>query len=450
MKLYPKSKVYILCPGNLNTGGPESLHQLASVLISFGVEVYMVYIGLSDIPFDEENPVHDAYKKYHVPYVFNLEASPQNVIIVPETITSFNSKNIRRVIWWMSVDNYLKNLINVMNGLLPNPLSRPVPRVFTFDKADKNIEHWGQSEYVRQFLRLNGVNKIKTIETHMSQNFLRGAAHVDLTAKKNIIAYNPRKGFEITGQIIKLEPELDWRPIMGMTRMQVQELLAQAKVYIDFGEFPGRERLPREATLSGCVVITGKRGASANDVDINIPDEFKFSLEDSVPYQVIKKIQEVFEDFETAYAKQKAFRDKELNAQKVFIEAVAKALEIRKSNREIVALPQGFNDGASLLIEKLQRESALPSFIVDDMMSTAEMANLSEGLIIREQNRNYLRLEGKLIEIINRDDAKFLYLEGRIKKFALLNPTDDELVAMKNFYEVNSEELMIFNFFRIE
>ena len=87
MKLYPESKVYILCPGNIQTGGPESVHQLASVLISLGVRVYIYYTVPEGVSFDPQNPVHDAYKKYHVPYTFNLEDSPQNIFISPETNT---------------------------------------------------------------------------------------------------------------------------------------------------------------------------------------------------------------------------------------------------------------------------------------------------------------------------------------------------------------------------
>lgn len=443
MKLYPDSKVYILCPANLKTGGPESLHQLASVLISFGIKTYMAYLQLSGVSFDKEDPVHDAYKKYHVPYTYDLEGNTKNVVVVPETITSHEVGKIRRILWWMSVDNYLKNVKNVMKGQLSNPLAYPVPKFFTFDKADKSIEHWGQSEYVRQFLRLNGITDIKTVETHMSQTFLSHAAKVDLTAKKNIVAFNPLKGFDITQQLIKLEPEINWKPIMNMTPAQVQELLTQAKVYIDFGEFPGRERLPREAILSGCVVITGKRGASANDVDINIPAEFKFGLNDTKPYAVIKKIQEVFDDFATAYDKQKAFRDKEIHAQETFVEEVAQAFGIRKTKRGTIALTQGFGDVTSLLIERLKKESLIPGFIVDDVMSTEEMAKLSNGLIIREQNRNYLLDGQKLIEIITRDDAKFLYQEGRIKNFALLNPSDVELAEVKDFYEANDVDILI-------
>ncbi|MBQ3435238.1 MAG: hypothetical protein IJG24_09390, partial [Selenomonadaceae bacterium] len=90
-------------------------------------------------------------------------------------------------------------------------------------------------------------------------------------------------------------------------------------------------------------------------------------------------------------------------------------------------------------------KSLMPGFIVDDFMSTAEMAKLSEGLIIREQNRNYLRLDDKFIEIISRDDAKFLYVEGRISKLALLEPSEEELAEVKDFYGANVDDLMTFS-----
>lgn len=83
MKLYPDSKIYILCPGNVQTGGPESMHQLASVLSSFGLHVYMAYFPLNHSLFKKDSPVHDVYKKYHIPYVLEPEDRSQNIVIAP-------------------------------------------------------------------------------------------------------------------------------------------------------------------------------------------------------------------------------------------------------------------------------------------------------------------------------------------------------------------------------
>ena len=439
MKLYPDSKVYIFCPANIQTGGPESLHQLASVLISLGVQAYMLYYD------SKEEPVHDAYKKYHVPYTSKLEDNQQNVLISPETNTThlYAFKKVRRVIWWMSIDNYLQNISLVIDECLQAPLSKPIRKYFTFQNTDKKIEHWGQSEYVCQFLKLNGVANVKTVETHMSQIFLSRASQIDLSMKKNIVAFNPNKGFKITQYLMKFAPNMDWRPIQNMTPAQVQELLAQAKVYIDFGEFPGRERLPREAILSGCVVITGKRGAAANDIDINIPDEFKFILEKSSPYQVIEKIRAVFNNFESEYIKQQAFRYKELNAKKNFVAEVIAAFDIKKLPPLSFALIQGVNEKSFLLAQEFfKSKDAISSFIVDDVLAATKV---SDDMILRAQNRNYLRVGKNFVEIIARDDAKFLYLEGRIKKFALLEPTDAELAELKDFYEADDADVLIFN-----
>ena len=65
-----------------------------------------------------------------------------------------------------------------------------------------------------------------------------------------------------------------------MTREQVFEVEKMAKVYLDFGYFPGPERIPREAAALYCNIITSQKGAAANDKDVKISGEFKFSLTD--------------------------------------------------------------------------------------------------------------------------------------------------------------------------
>ncbi|MBR4642200.1 MAG: hypothetical protein IKO74_05680 [Selenomonadaceae bacterium] len=344
----------------------------------------------------------------------------------------------------MSVNNYLENITDLVQSCLKEPLGNPMKKFFTFGKEDKDIEHWVQSEYARQFVQLNGVpeHKIYMVEDYLNQAFLSRAAQIDLTAKKNFVTFNPNKGFEVTQQLMKLAPDIVWRPIQNMTPAQVQNLLAKAKVYIDFGEFPGKDRIPREAALSNCVVITGRRGAAANDVDINIPAEFKFGMQTTLQ-DIVKKIREVFENFERELDKQKAFRDKELNAQKNFIAEVADVFKIKNFPPPSVAFIQGVQEKSFLLVQELfQSKDFTPKFIVDDVLA---MTEIFDELIWREQKRNYLRVGKNFIEIITRDDAKFLYLEGRIKRFALLEPTDTELDEVKNFYEANDSDVLIFN-----
>ncbi len=444
MKIYPDTKIYIICPGKQHSGGPELCHQLCSQLISLGVDSKLIYI-YTPASF-KSDPVHDFYKKYHLPYAFNFEDEPKNILIMPEIFTGYfyAVDKIQCVIWWLSVDNYLKSIQEIFQYFYQNSLAAPLTKIFSFHKADNEIDHFAQSEYARQFVKLNGVpdEKIHMVEDYLRQDFLSRAAQVDLSMKKNIVAFNPKKGFEVTQQLIELAPDIDWRPIENMTPAQVQKLLAAAKIYIDFGNHPGRDRIPREAAISGCVVITGRRGAAANDIDINIPAEFKFDEKTTEPQGVIKKIREVFENFPAAYEKQAAYRARIFEDKNRFTEEIILAFEIKNLPPPSVAMIQGVGEKSFLLAKELFRNKNFrPSFIVDDVMASTK---ISDKLIFREQNRNYLRVGQNFIEIITREDAKFLYLEGRIKKFALIDPSDAEIYDLQRFYEPKAEDVLIY------
>ena len=194
---------------------------------------------------------------------------------------------------------------------------------------DEPIEHWIQSEYAGQFLLINGVSKsrIKVVRDYLNPAFLTKAVTVEPAAKRDIIAYNPSKGFEFTQKLMKAAPELDWRPIKNMTPEQVQALLAQAKVYIDFGHHPGRDRIPREAAVSGCVIVTGRRGSAANNIDIAIDDSFKFNdIDENVP-RIIERIKQIFVDFPTELEKQKSYREEIMREPETFAREVESACE---------------------------------------------------------------------------------------------------------------------------
>ena len=51
--------------------------------------------------------------------------------------------------------------------------------------------------------------------------------------------------------------------------------MMESKVYIDFGNHLGKDRIPREVA-SGCCIITGKTGADKYKEDVYIGEKFKF------------------------------------------------------------------------------------------------------------------------------------------------------------------------------
>ena len=195
-------------------------------------------------------------------------------------------------------------------------------------------------------------------------------------------------------------------------------------------------------------MITDKKGAAANDVDINIPAEFKFD-ESSNLQDVIKTIRELFRNFKnftTAHEKQAEYRARILDDKNRFDKEVAELFATETQPPQGVAFVQGLNEESFLLVQEIsQSEDFTPSFIVDDTMRTDNAAELLPEVITREQNRNFVSDGQKLIEIITRDDAKFLYKEGRIKKFALLDPDDAQLDELTNFYGAADEDFLIFN-----
>ncbi|MBQ6758911.1 MAG: hypothetical protein IJP42_07515 [Selenomonadaceae bacterium] len=86
----------------------------------------------------------------------------------------------------MSVDNYLSHLMKMFSSRLKDTLAKPLAKFFYFGKEDSDVEHFVQSEYARQFVKLNGIadKKIHMVEDYLNQTFLTRAAQVDLSRKK--------------------------------------------------------------------------------------------------------------------------------------------------------------------------------------------------------------------------------------------------------------------------
>ena len=109
-----------------------------------------------------------------------------------------------------------------------------------------------------------------------------------------------------------------------MSTDEVKVLLSQSKVYIDFGNHPGKDRLPREAALLGCCIITGKRGAAKYDEDVSIPAKYKF---DDVKKEIEKignMIKECIDNYEINIKEFEDYRKKIANERKQFEKDVYK------------------------------------------------------------------------------------------------------------------------------
>jgi len=329
LNINENTKIYVACPANFATGGPELLHQLVYHLNKLGLNAYMFYYNIT-----KEDPVHPAYKEYNNPWVEKVEDNSNNVLIVPEIKTEliYNYKNIQKVIWWLSVDNFYKKfksrnkIKNIIKKLLYN---LRFYKVYQFDSKE-NIIHLVQSEYARRHLQQKGIKDVYFLGDYLNRYFIIQQTNNIDKEKKDIVVYNPKKGFEFTQKIIKFARDIEFVPIQNMTREEVADLLSTAKVYIDFGNHPGKDRIPREAAISGCCVITGKKGSAKYYEDVPISEKYKFEdKEENIP-QIVEKIRYCIDNYDEVKKDFNNYRNLIKNEEKKFIEDIKQNFNIKK------------------------------------------------------------------------------------------------------------------------
>jgi len=281
------SVVYVVCPAHFKTGGTELLHQYVACAKRHGIDCRMAYVDAT-----EEKNINPAFSKYIQSYCAfeDIEDEERNVVILPEIYTAFLSrfKKIKRVIWWESVDNYLVTASAVFNlkRILDNPKVNFLNAVRIIRRRSSGAPiraikkgagwHFVQSRYAKDFLESHGItNNVFFVSDYINEEYLKDG--VDYSEKEDLVCYNPAKGRRFTSKLLKRGKEITFVPLVGMTNEEVKKTLAKAKVYIDFGHHPGKDRFPREAASMGCCVITNKKGAALNEEDVPIGDRYKFN-----------------------------------------------------------------------------------------------------------------------------------------------------------------------------
>lgn len=335
LKINSKTKIYILCPANFATGGPEALHQLGKELVEQGFNAFMYYLNFDYTQY--ESPVHDNYKNYEVPYTERVDNKEDNILIFPETYCIYlwqkEYKNLQKIIWWLSVTNFHISLENIKKHYYHKKyyfLKRffknyPIP---TLKKVKKTKAiHIAHSYYSIDYLTKNGFVVTGQLSDYMHDRFLTGA---DFTAEKtNTIIYNPIKNDEFLKSIELQVPEFQWIPIhKGYTPDEVLQLMIQAKVYIDFGYHPGKEKMPREACLSDCCLIIGKDGSAKFKEDMPINEAYHFDKSENSKSKIVHKIRDCMVYYNENINDFSAYKKVLLNEKIVFKESVSKLFKI--------------------------------------------------------------------------------------------------------------------------
>lgn len=325
-------QIFVLYHRGLRTGGPEALHQLVSTLRGLGEEAFLVAH-----PATVGNSRVDQYKVYDAPEAVAVVDEPGNMVVVPETYIEdvFGYQHARKMIWWLSIDNSLAFMAERLwertpGGRLGKIRQTIIPFLRMWKNGDapiqlrqrKDIVHLVQSSYAWSFIasRLNTVPSLLSDFTPHSEF---GPAD-EAQRNRSLVTYNPAKGARIVEAVKKIsDSSIEWLPIQGMTRAEVVNALQTCGVYLDLGHHPGKDRMPREAALSGALTVVARRGSGAYFADVPIPWEHKIMPDDSEVSATAAALPQLMENLPTEVRKQDVYRNAIKSEQDRFTKEVA-------------------------------------------------------------------------------------------------------------------------------
>ena len=274
--------IYVCCPPRIATGGVELLHQLVFELNSQSPGLAKI-LYIDDMP-EAGFPMPPQYEKYKNPISVNQCEADGAVFILPEIwahLAQTRLAGCSSVIWWESVDNYF----------YANP-----PGSWYGFAQNKSMLHMVQSAYARGFLLENAKipkERILEVSDYLGEDFLDGRTELVSHKRKPVVLYNPQKGLDFTRKLMEASPELVWVPLKGMSSSELAALMRESRVYVDFGNHPGKDRMPREPAVCGCCIITGRNGSASYPEDVPIPGSYKFERRESNIPAICQRIEEL-------------------------------------------------------------------------------------------------------------------------------------------------------------
>lgn len=349
-------RVFIACPAGIATGGTELLHQLCSHLTRMGIESYMVYTDREGFV----SPMPERFEKYKTVYVSHYLDAKDSVLVLSEGWVHLNKwcKQGKAVIWWLSVDNFCGMYLLQTQGRDLFKLSER-----------KDLIHLVQSRYAADFLEnCFGITKFMYLSDYINDEIIQFAKQSAACAeRKNICLYNPKKGFENLAPVIRqCRKDIQWISLKDFSPVEMAAMMCISKVYIDFGAHPGKDRIPREAAVCGCNIITNKKGSAANSQDVAIDAAYKIEDMQDIG-AVLSCVYDLVDNYKIRNADYEEYRNKILNEKDTFIMEVEKVAAFLQ--QEVA-----FNDASVNEKESRQQDTQI-------LDSVDEMLDYVKGLL---------------------------------------------------------------------
>lgn len=311
--------VYVLYPRGLGTGGPEAIHQLVDSLRRQGQSAFLVAR-----PGTEGNDRVAAYNRYDAPEAPGVPDRAGIAVVASEDVPTLlrSYRRAERFVWWLSIDNSsrFRDERRMLNRALVDPPSRrqwaraqaasrwhAAQRLTSGESAlYRSVRHLAQSQYAWSYL----FARLDVLPSALSD--YTDAAGIDpggpIAERGRSIAYNPTKSRELMAAMRARRPDIRYVALEGLDRAGLLEALRGVAVYLDLGHHPGKDRLPREAALSGTVSIVARRGAGAFTPDVPTPWHHRVDPEGDLVGDAIRVVDTVFAEPDRYLAEQAHYR----------------------------------------------------------------------------------------------------------------------------------------------
>jgi hypothetical protein len=288
-------KVVVTCVAGTVSGGPEALHQLVDMLN----QVEPGSGAICYAPYGGRHNTFPQYQRYNIPIVMKSQIPDDAIVVFPEILPHHSVEfHQRKALWWLSVENFVKD------------------HSIYFDNFSY---HLTQSEYARQYLETLGLQS-SMLTDYINDVFADSTEYTKLDQ----VCVNPSKGAHLINDFKQHNSSLQIIELTQMSREAVKDHLSSSKIYIDFGHHPGRDRFPREAVLSDCVVLATKYGSAKNNIDIPIDSWYKFESFNEIP----EKIHSIYNDYNRHLSAQAGYKNIVKVQKDIFRNEVQKLLEL--------------------------------------------------------------------------------------------------------------------------
>ncbi|HAE52121.1 MAG TPA: hypothetical protein DCG30_02560 [Ruminococcus sp.] len=334
LNLKNDSIIYILDIGS-RTGGGEALFQLRTDLENMG---YKAMIAFKDDNLNDMT-IPDKFKKYVqnpdcICTFSDIRDSRKNCIVVPEVATTylFRFKKIQMAVWWLS-SNYYDGKCRYRNR--PEGFFNELKKVYDIAGYIKRcllrFVQYGKIRYpLENVVNISGYNHVDEIlrkKYHLQPVLLIHSIGKDFLENKmsdeearrereDNVLYNPKKPSKLMESLLQRN-KFRYIPIINMNPDEMIALFRKSKLYLDFGPFPGPERLPKETVYNGMNVMVGKRNTATNYLDVRVPDRFKIDVS-TPPEKVEKLIKYMLEHHKEIYHEFDDYRNMVENMEKTY------------------------------------------------------------------------------------------------------------------------------------